>query len=180
MQGLTTLSLGHGSMNTEDLTDQDLCPFLSETKASFFQEPMDEVIWRAVKCHLRCLRASESEHTAFETKGWVLFHVTFYEILHQSGNEVLELWPCGELHSDSYRLGRPRKIRESTLTVSRNARLMPHAEVFSRLLQRRAQSFLVQNRGLYIGRCCVCDLTTFLIYPTPKAETTCPANAPTK
>jgi hypothetical protein len=180
MQGLTTLSVDHGLMNIEDLTDQDLCPFLSETKASFFQEPMDEVIWRAVKCHLRCLRASESEHTAFETKGWVLFHVTFYEILHQSGKEVLELWPCGELHSDSYRPGRPRKIRESTLTVSRNARFILHAEVSSRLLQRRLQSFLVQNRGLYIGRCFVCDLITFLICHTPKAETTCPANAPTK
>jgi hypothetical protein len=143
MQGLTTLSVDHGLTNTEDLTDQDLCPFLSETKASFFQEPMDEVIWRAVKCHLRCLRASESEHAALETKGWVLFHVTFYEILHESGKEVLELWPCGELHSDSYRPGRPRKIRESTLTVSRNTPFIPHAEMFSRSSQRQVQSFLV-------------------------------------
>ncbi len=180
MEGLTTLSMDHGLMNTEDLTDQDLYPFLSETKASFFQEPMDEVIWRAVKCHLICLRASESEHAVLETKGWVLFHVTFYEILHQSGREVLELWPSGDLHSDNYRPGRPRKIRESPLTVSKKARFTPHAEEYSRLLQSRVQSFLVQKRGLCIVRCSVCDLTIFLICLTPKAETTCAANAPTK
>jgi hypothetical protein len=57
-------------------------------------------------------------HAALETKGWILFHVTFYEILQSQGeNQLSELWPCGELHSDQYRQGRPRKIRESTLTV---------------------------------------------------------------
>jgi predicted HD phosphohydrolase len=56
MQGLTSLSIADNSLNTDELTDNDLCPFLSETKASFFQEPMDEVIWRAVRYHLRCMR----------------------------------------------------------------------------------------------------------------------------
>ncbi|KAE9377870.1 hypothetical protein N431DRAFT_399020 [Stipitochalara longipes BDJ] len=118
MQGLTSLTICDGSVNPQELRDDDLCPILSETKVSFFQEPMDEVLWRAVKCHLRCMRISESEHTALETKGWMLFHITFYEILQsQAGEELLELWPCGELHSDKYRKGRPRKIRESTLTI---------------------------------------------------------------
>jgi hypothetical protein len=181
MQGLTSLSISDSSINTEELTDNDLCPFLSQTKASFFQEPMDEVIWRVIKCHLRCMRASESEHAALETKGWVLFHVTFYEILQsQVENQLSELWPCGELHSDRYRQGRPRKIRESTLTVCRPSLVITHAEEYSRLLQRQLQRFLVQIRDLFTGRYSACALTTFLIYRTPRAEMTCPANEPTK
>ncbi|KAN0108226.1 hypothetical protein V8E51_007968 [Hyaloscypha variabilis] len=118
MQGLTSLTIGDSLVDPQELGDNDLCPFLSETKVSFFQEPMDEILWRAVKCHLRCMRISETEHAALETKGWILFHITFYEILHsQAGEELLDLWPCGELHSDRYRQGKPRKIRESTLTI---------------------------------------------------------------
>lgn len=118
MQGLTSLSLWGASIDTQDLTDNDLCPFLSETKESVFQEPMDEVLWRAVKHHLRCMRISETEHAALETKGWVLFHVTFYEIFRSPENSGLrELWPSGELHSDRFQGGRPRKIRESAMTV---------------------------------------------------------------
>jgi hypothetical protein len=65
------------------------------------------------------MRVTESEHGALETKGWVLFHVTFYEILpSQAATELSELWPCGELHSDRFRPGKPRKIRESAMTVS--------------------------------------------------------------
>jgi hypothetical protein len=129
MQGLTSLSTSDGPFNAIELTDNDLCPFLSETKESVFQEPMDEVLWRAVKCHLRCVRASETEHTALETKGWVLFHVTFYEILPcQENNNLTELWPCGELHSDRYRPGIPRKIRESAMTVGPAFLFLLHAD----------------------------------------------------
>jgi hypothetical protein len=123
MQGLTSLSLQGAFIDAEDLTDNDLCPFLSETKQSVFQEPMDEVLWRAVKHHLRCMRVSETEHTALETKGWVLFHVTFYEIFKsRENNDLRELWPSGELHSDRSQGRRPRKIRESAMTVG----LMSH------------------------------------------------------
>jgi len=181
MQGLTSLTIGDGLVDPHELEDNDLCPFLSETKVSFFQEPMDEVVWRAVKCHLRCMRVSESEHAALEPKGWMLFHVTFYEILQsQAGEELLDLWPCGELHSDRYRQGRPRKIRESTLTVSRLSPLVHMLMSCSRLLQHLVQSFLDQNLDLYTGRYYACVLTTFLICPTPRAGTTCPANEPTK
>ena len=120
MQGLTTLSLPHSNINQDDFTDQDLCPFISQTYGSVFQEPMDEVLWRAIRHHLRCLHVGESDHTAMETKGWVLFHVSFYEILpSKSNNRISELWPCGELHSDHQKSRRrPRRIRESALTVS--------------------------------------------------------------
>ena len=181
MQGLTSLTIGGGLVDPRELGDNDLCPFLSETKVSFFQEPMDEVLWRAVKCHLRCMRVSESEHAALETKGWMLFHVTFYEILQsQAGEELLDLWPCGELHSDRYRQGKPRKIRESTLTVGKTSLSCFHVNDSSRSLQHLVQSFPVQSQDRYTGRYYVCDLTTFLIFRTPRAETTCPANEPTK
>jgi hypothetical protein len=118
MQGLTSLSVLGSSIDAHELTDNDLCPFLSQTKESVFQEPMDEVLWRAVKCHLRCMRASETEHAALETKGWVLFHVTFYEVFKSpEHNALTELWPSGELHSDRFRGGKPRRIRESAMTV---------------------------------------------------------------
>ena len=106
-------------MIIDDFTDQELCPFLSKTNGSIFQEPMDEVLWRVVRCHLRCLCVSESEYAAMKTKSWVLFHVTFYEILDPDMEMTLtELWPCGDLHSDLQQKGKPRKIRESALTVS--------------------------------------------------------------
>lgn len=118
-QGLTSLSIRDSPISQEDLTDQDLCPFLSETKESIFQEPMDEVLWQVIKCHLRCLRVSETEHTAMQTKSWLLFHVTFYEILKSNvRNDIVELWPSGELHSDHHQRQRKRRrIRESALTV---------------------------------------------------------------
>ena len=106
-------------MDGEGLTDQDLCPFLCETQESVFPEPMNEILWRAIRCHLRCQRVSEMEHVAMEIKGWVLFHITFYEILQPgSSDKKVELWPSGELHSDHQNPSRPRKIRESALTVS--------------------------------------------------------------
>jgi hypothetical protein len=181
MQGLTSLTIGDSLVDPQELGDNDLCPFLSETKVSFFQEPMDEILWRAVKCHLRCMRISETEHAALETKGWILFHITFYEILHsQAGEELLDLWPCGELHSDRYRQGKPRKIRESTLTVGRNFPSCSHANEYFRSLRYPVRSFPVQSQDLYTGRCCVCDPTTFLIYPIPRAGMTWLANGPTK
>jgi hypothetical protein len=125
MQGLTSLSTCDTSIEEKDLTDQDLCPFLSETKESVFPEPMNEVLWRAIKSHLRCQRVSEAEHAAMETKGWVLFHITFYEILKfKPHSKITELWPFGELHSDHQDPTRPRRIRESALTVSQKK--FPH------------------------------------------------------
>ena len=181
MQGLTSLTKRDSLFNPHELGDNDLCPFLSETKVSFFQEPMDEVLWRAVKCHLRCLRVSESEHAALETKGWMLFHVTFYEILQsQAGEELLDLWPCGELHSDRYRQGKPRKIRESTLTVGRTSDPCFHANDFSRSLQHLVLTSPAQSQDLYTGRYYVCDLATFRISLIPRAGMTCLANEPTK
>ena len=118
-QGLTSLSIRNSPISQEDLTDQDLCSFLSETKGSIFQELMDEILWRVIKCHLRCLRISETEHVAMQTRGWLLFHVTFYEILKSnSRNDLVEVWPSGELHSDhQQRQRKSRRIRESALTV---------------------------------------------------------------
>jgi hypothetical protein len=177
MQGLTSLSISDSSVDPQELTDNDLCPFLSETRVSFFQEPMDEVLWRAVKCHLRCMRVSESDHAALEPKGWILFHVTFYEILPSQGENLLfEVWPCGELHSDRYRLGRPRKIRESTLTVGTMSHFVLRAKACYRSLQFLVRNFPVQHQDLYTGQCYVCGLTTSLICPTPRVEMTCLAN----
>ena len=118
-QGLTSLSIRDSPISQEDLTDQDLCPFLSETKESIFQEPMDEILWRVIKCHLRCLRISETEHDAMQTKSWLVFHVTFYKILKPNlRDDLVELWPSGELHSDHQQHQRKsRRIRESALTV---------------------------------------------------------------
>jgi hypothetical protein len=126
MQGLTSLSIRDKSTTHSDLTDQDLCPFLSETKDSVFQEPMDEVLWRAVRSHIRCLRVPETDHAAMEPKGWILFHVTFYEILKLKPNyKLTELWPSGELHSDyQQNPGKPRTIRESALTVRKPGRVV--------------------------------------------------------
>jgi hypothetical protein len=119
-QGLTSLSIRDSPISQEDLTDQDLCPFLSETKESIFQDPMDEILWRVIKCHLPCLRISETEHAAMQTKSWLLFHVTFYEILKSNPHgDPVDLWPSGELHSDHEGHQRKsRRIRESALTVS--------------------------------------------------------------
>jgi hypothetical protein len=121
MRGLTTVSNCGHPIGRDDVTDQDLCPFLFESKGSIFQEPIDEILWRVIKCHLKCTRAPETEHIAIETKGLVLFHITFYEILDpDTRNDKTELWPCGELHSDHQQYQRrPRRIRESALTVSK-------------------------------------------------------------
>ncbi|KAF4633530.1 hypothetical protein G7Y89_g4589 [Cudoniella acicularis] len=118
MQGLTSLYSAGSPVDTSELSDEDLCPFLSETKNAVFQDPMDEILWRTVKLHLRCLRASDTEHSAMATKGWIMFHVTFYEILDFQSHKRIELWPSGELHSDYLnRPGKPRKIRESAFTI---------------------------------------------------------------
>jgi hypothetical protein len=181
MQGLTALSISDDSKSPEDLTDKDLCPFLSETKESVFQEPMDDVLWRAVKCHLRCVRASETEHAALETKGWVLFHVTFYEILKfQENSRLTELWPCGELHSDRFRVGRPRRIRESAMTVSATFHFALNADGCPRSSQYLVWSSPVLKRDLYTGQCFACGLTNSHTYPTLRAGTTCLVEEPTR
>ncbi|RFU27353.1 hypothetical protein B7463_g8978, partial [Scytalidium lignicola] len=116
MQGLTSLSMRDCPLDTEELMDLDLCPFIAETRDSVFPEPMNEVLWRAIRCHLRCQRAPETE--PMETKGTLIFHITFYEILKSRlHSEMLELWPCGDLHSDYLEARRPRKLRESALTI---------------------------------------------------------------
>lgn len=115
IQGLTSLRWGA----PEGLDEEDLCPFLMpRTEGAIFELPVDDMVWRAVRSHLRCRRAAEANHAELLTKGCVLFHVTFYEILDRDYEAGLrELWPCGELHSD----GQKRRIRESALTV-RDAR----------------------------------------------------------
>jgi hypothetical protein len=122
MQSLTTLH-NHGSAAVPgQLSDQDLCPILlSETEETIFQQPLNDMLWRAVRCHLRCLRATDAHHAELLTKGCVLFHITFYEILDpEPRNCFTDLWPCGELHSDGQKGshgGSRRRIRESALTV---------------------------------------------------------------
>jgi hypothetical protein len=102
------------------LGDNDLCPLLlSETEESIFELPINDMLWRAALCHLRCQRVADAHHAEFLTKGCALFHVTFYEILDSDdGKPPTELWPCGELHSDGNEPGTRRRIRESALTVS--------------------------------------------------------------
>ena len=99
--------------------EEDLCPFLMpRTEGAIFELPVDEMVWRAVRSHLRCRRAAEANHAELLTKGCILFHVTFYEILDQDYETGLkELWPCGELHSDGREGQGKRRIRESALTV---------------------------------------------------------------
>ncbi|KAK3386772.1 hypothetical protein B0H63DRAFT_468360 [Podospora didyma] len=123
MQGLTTIyNHGNTDIDQEQLTDHDLCPILlSETEDAIFQRPLNDMLWRAVRCHLRCLRATDTHHSELLTKGCVLFHVTFYEILESTSlDNLTELWPCGELHSDGQKRshgGKRRRIRESALTL---------------------------------------------------------------
>jgi hypothetical protein len=185
MQGLTTLSINDRRMVREDFNDQDLCPFLSVTKDSIFQEPMDEVLWRAIRYHLRCQRIVETDHAAMETKGWIIFHITFYEILGSKPNDkLMELWPSGELHSDhQHHQRRPRRIRESALTVSCNI-LIIFSEPTNKLLIRSSRflvlNFLDRRRDQYFGQCCVCDPTNSLISTTPKVEMTLLEGAPTR
>lgn len=111
IQGLTSLRRGA----PEGLDEEDLCPFLMpRTEGAIFELPVDDMVWRAVRSHLRCRRAAEANHAELLTKGCILFHVTFYEILDRDYEAGLrELWPCGELHSD----GLKRRMRESALTV---------------------------------------------------------------
>ncbi|KAH7304367.1 hypothetical protein BKA65DRAFT_206367 [Rhexocercosporidium sp. MPI-PUGE-AT-0058] len=77
------------------------------------------MLWRAVKCHLSCQRTSESQHLELRIKDRVLFHITFFEILEpERGGRKVELWPCGELHSDNQTpTKKPRQVRESALTI---------------------------------------------------------------
>jgi hypothetical protein len=121
LQGLTTLEHCEGSVSREEITDGDLCPFLiTDNRVSIFQRPIDEMIGEVVRCHLRCLRISSTSHAEMKIKDCVLFHVTFYEILRRKpADKVLELWPCGDLHSDDQRYPQgPRQMREAALTVS--------------------------------------------------------------
>ncbi|KAH8807840.1 hypothetical protein F5884DRAFT_900166 [Xylogone sp. PMI_703] len=116
MQGLTSLSKSSYSNDVGQLSDLDLCPFLAETKDSVFPEPMSGVLWQAIRRHLRCYRTPENG--PMETNGTIIFHITFYEILNSRGrSETLELWPCGDLHSDCQDVRGPRKLRESALTI---------------------------------------------------------------
>ncbi|KAK0706263.1 hypothetical protein B0T26DRAFT_446349 [Lasiosphaeria miniovina] len=96
MQGLTTLDIGSSSdVDADKLGDDDLCPvLLAEAEEDPFQRPLNRMIWGAVRCHLRCRRATAAHHAELLTKGGLLFHVTFYEMLgaHSSENMV-ELWP---------------------------------------------------------------------------------------
>ena len=122
-QGLTSLSNCESSTIREELSDSDLCPFLiSDTTQSIFQRPVDDMVWRIVRCHLRCFRISDSHHVELQTKDCISFHITFYEVLKRNYQTCLtELWPCGKLHSDGQSHAKPaRKIRESALTVSPN------------------------------------------------------------
>lgn len=120
LQGLTTLVDCGGSIKPEEVSDSDLCPFLiTDTGESIFQRPIDEMIERAIRCHLRCLRISSTHHDEMKTKDCALFHVTFYEILQRNPtSRVTELWPCGDLYSDGEQHPKgSRQIREAALTV---------------------------------------------------------------
>lgn len=121
MHGLTTLSKGQDFESRPQISDQELCPFImEETSTSVFQDPMDDVLWRAINAHLRCRHVSEMEHTAMEPKRWIFFHVVFYEILRSetASSDSVDLWPSGDLHSDMQQShGRPRRIRESAFSV---------------------------------------------------------------
>lgn len=121
LQGLTTLSNCEEAFTEDELGPSDLCPFLfSDSTETIFHRPTDEMIWRAVKCHLKCQRTGDTHHVELETKGCILFNVTFFEILKRSpGRQLTELWPCGDLHSDGQKKRRkPRQLRESALTAS--------------------------------------------------------------
>ncbi|CZR54582.1 uncharacterized protein PAC_04466 [Phialocephala subalpina] len=120
LQGLTTLENCGSLINREEISDSDLCPFLiTDTGESIFQRPIDEMIERAIKCHLRCLRISSTHHDEMRTKDCALFHVTFYEILQRNPtSRITELWPCGDLYSDGQQHPQgSRQIREAALTV---------------------------------------------------------------
>lgn len=132
LRGLTTLSNCEESVIREDLGPCDLCPFLfSDSSETIFHQPTAEMLWRAVKCHLSCQRTSESQHTELQTKDCILFHITFFEILEPYiGRRKVELWPCGELHSDTQSSGKkPRRVRESALTVIPPKRNLSFGEI---------------------------------------------------
>jgi len=122
IQGLTTVDKRAGTAeNLSQLRDLDLCPILlANTGDTIFQHPVSDVVWKAVRYHLGCSRSTEARQAEFQTKGCVVFHTTFYEMLQRRDCEdVVDLWPCGDLHGDEpHRGGQGRRLRESAVTVS--------------------------------------------------------------
>jgi hypothetical protein len=105
----------------KQLTDVDLCPLLlANTGDTIFQHPITDVIWKTVRCHLRCSRITDAQQTEFRAKGCIAFHTTFYEMMQRFDYEnVVDLWPCGDLHGDELQKGgQGRRLRESAVTVS--------------------------------------------------------------
>lgn len=125
LQVLTSLSISDDSVDPQGLTGNDLCPFLSETQASFSQEPMDGL-------------------------------------------------------SDRYRSVSRRGIREIALTVGITSQFVLHAKDYFGSLTRLVQNVPVQHQDLYTKLRSVCDLTTSLVYFSPRAGATSPANEHTE
>jgi hypothetical protein len=82
--------------------------------------------------------------------------------------------------SDRYRSVSPRGIREIALTVSINSQFVLHAKDYSGSLTRLVQNVPVQHQDLYTKLRSVCDLTTPLVYLSPRAGATSPANEHTE
>jgi hypothetical protein len=118
LNGLTSIRNGETEEKRARITDEDICPFfLPKNKDDIFELPVNDIVWRAVKKHLRCQRTGETSYAELATKGCLLFHITFYEMLDAKYEvNLTELWPCGELYGDGKGL-RGRRVRESALTI---------------------------------------------------------------
>ena len=118
LHGLTSIRNGETEEKRARITDEDICPFfLPKNNDDIFELPVNDMVWRAVKKHLRCQRAGEASYAELATKGCLLFHITFYEKLDANYQDGLtELWPCGELYGDGKGL-KGHRIRESALTI---------------------------------------------------------------
>jgi len=123
-QGLTTIRNCESAEKRSQIKDEDLCPFLlPKSDEAIFELPVNDIIWRAVRNHLRCTRATEASHSELLAKGCILFHLTFYEILEADyAPGLTELWSSGELYGNGEEpRNAKRRIRESALTVSGDA-----------------------------------------------------------
>ena len=114
LHGLTSICNGETEEKRAKITDEDIYPFfLAKNNDDIFELSVNDMVWRAVKKHLRFQRAGEASYAELATKGCLLFHITSYEMLDAKyEHDLTELWPFGELYGDGKGLW-GRRIRES-------------------------------------------------------------------